>query len=519
MDSIAVKQQLRQLQDSRQFSVSERLLRLLSHLVKKTLTGQIKDLNQRQIAEDVFNKGEAFDPEKDSIVRVEISKLRNALRHYYLEFGNHDPICIQIPTRTYIPTFTKQAQFPCHEKNVEPKILILPIESLEQDDIHNKFGRYLSEELLLTFSNTPGIRVTPPSSWDDVSKQKEIRDIPYIMEGIYYHCGNDSKLNIRIQDTEQDEITWAKSYQLRKNESELLSTLSTLAHRIVSDSFDPYVGKVVHKISCQEISAPSNALQARTAKLKYFRYLNNLSNENYYIARQHLDQAVKLSTDDYELACMQADMIRAGYAQGINQHKNPIKQVLKKISQLVNVMPHCLSCKISYCYALLQARKKNELFHIVDDILSTPHLPPTFGAEAAITLMLGGEWDKGRIVLEQMNAQIIHHPEFFIYPLILDAYRKKDFEQALSLCHQYCSDNFFWRTMLQCASLAQMGESDKAISVGKTLLIIRPELIQHLHRTLTCFILDDQLIEFLEDGLRKAGIPLLEQESEQGKQN
>lgn len=518
MDSMAIKQQLLKLHNTRQFCASERLLSLLSYIVHKTLNDEQKDLNQRQIAEDVFNKSASFDPERDSIVRVEMGKLRKALHQYYLEFGVNDSICIKIPNRTYIPSFIEQNNFSNLIKNEEPKILILPIETLEQNFNERRISRYLSDELVLAFSNTKGVRVTAPSYWDDVVNQREMGDSPFVLEGVYYSNGENSILNIRIQDTLQNEVTWANSY--RMNDDDLLTTLSALALRIVSDSFDPYVGKIIHKLPSHEVFAPTGAFQARKAKLKYFKYLANINDENYFIARQHLDEAIKSATNDHELLCMHADMTRAGYAQGYLNEKNPIDEILKNISQFVNIIPDCLSCKIAYCYALLQGNKKQTLFQLVDDILSTPYLPPTFGAEAAITLMLGGQWDNGRVILEKMLSQITQPPDFFIYPLILDAYRNRDFEQAHIMCCKLTSNNdCFWHRMLLTASLAQIGLLDEANRMGSKLIQSRPNVDKHIHRILTCFILDEPLIKLLEEGLSMAGIAIPNQLSERGIQN
>ena len=54
--------------------------RLLIHLVERTVQGESHSLTQRRLAVDFFERSRDFDPESDSIVRVEISKLRRSLR-------------------------------------------------------------------------------------------------------------------------------------------------------------------------------------------------------------------------------------------------------------------------------------------------------------------------------------------------------------------------------------------------------------------------------------------------------
>ena len=47
----------------------------------------------------------AFDPRSDSIVRVEVSRLRGRLDLYYATEGASDPVRIRVPKGSYVPTF------------------------------------------------------------------------------------------------------------------------------------------------------------------------------------------------------------------------------------------------------------------------------------------------------------------------------------------------------------------------------------------------------------------------------
>lgn len=61
------------------------------------------------IATEVFGRKEDFDQTTDPIVSVEACRLRRALEHYYLVAGLQDPVRIDIPKGSYVPTFHLQA--------------------------------------------------------------------------------------------------------------------------------------------------------------------------------------------------------------------------------------------------------------------------------------------------------------------------------------------------------------------------------------------------------------------------
>ena len=55
------------------------------------------------IALEVFDRPETFDPDVDPIVRIEAARLRDRLREYYEADGKNDPIRIDLPKGTYTP--------------------------------------------------------------------------------------------------------------------------------------------------------------------------------------------------------------------------------------------------------------------------------------------------------------------------------------------------------------------------------------------------------------------------------
>lgn len=71
---------------------------LLSYLIEHYLaSGPNVPIKAYAIALDVLGRGPDFDPAQNSIVRVEIGRLRNLLEMYYLGPGRQDPVLFKIP--------------------------------------------------------------------------------------------------------------------------------------------------------------------------------------------------------------------------------------------------------------------------------------------------------------------------------------------------------------------------------------------------------------------------------------
>ena len=106
-DAEAIRLQLERILASKLFLPAQRSQAFLRYVVEKSILGVTP--KEYEIAVDVFERSDAYDPVVDSTVRVEAGRLRNRLREYYQTDGKHDPIVIEIPKGGYSPVFAQTA--------------------------------------------------------------------------------------------------------------------------------------------------------------------------------------------------------------------------------------------------------------------------------------------------------------------------------------------------------------------------------------------------------------------------
>ncbi len=83
--------------------------RLLKYLADAARDPDAKPVTEYAIGLDVYDRPASFDPRLDSIVRTELSRLRQKLKEYYAGEGRAEPLVIEIPPRSYVPVFTPRA--------------------------------------------------------------------------------------------------------------------------------------------------------------------------------------------------------------------------------------------------------------------------------------------------------------------------------------------------------------------------------------------------------------------------
>ncbi len=98
------------------------LANLLSYLCQKYFQGEADLLKEYTIGVEAFGRAPDFDKKEDSIVRVEIRRLREKLRQYYETEGAGHPIRLTIPVGHYVPVFTKNGAAPVQERQAPPGV-------------------------------------------------------------------------------------------------------------------------------------------------------------------------------------------------------------------------------------------------------------------------------------------------------------------------------------------------------------------------------------------------------------
>lgn len=121
MPAPEVLEQLDRVTGSPQFLNAPKMSDFLTFVVVEYLKGRQDRIKAVTIAHSIYERGEDFEPQTDSIVRVEAGRLRSRLSEYYLDAGANDPILIDIPKGAYVPHITRRSAQKTHLDNDEPR--------------------------------------------------------------------------------------------------------------------------------------------------------------------------------------------------------------------------------------------------------------------------------------------------------------------------------------------------------------------------------------------------------------
>ena len=229
-DQKAIREQLVRILNSGPFQQSQRRQRFLEYLVNETLAGRSERLKGYNVALEVFDRPESFDPVTDPLVRIGAARLRDRLREYYETDGQGDPVRIDLPKGSYTPHIEfRTAGAPPHARQKEPlaqevsstvpSVAVLPFDDLSADQNLGYLGDGVAEDIITALSRFPDLVVVARgSSFAYKGKAVDMRQlgkelgVDYVVEGSVRKDGGKLRIVSQLIDTKNGEYVWAERF-------------------------------------------------------------------------------------------------------------------------------------------------------------------------------------------------------------------------------------------------------------------------------------------------------------------
>ena len=256
---------------------SDRQRNLLRYLVTEEVEGRGDRLKAFSIATDVFGRGADFDAQQDSIVRVEIGRLRKSLELYYATAGRADAIRIAIDKGQYRPTFDMREPFaarparrrrrlwirlaavlvvlalaaagafylwparkPVARNGV--RIAVAPFALSADREGQTYIGVGLRAELTALLSDYDWLSVFPiGKTIDVVSGEKPANwDVDYLVKANVQISGDTMTVAPLLLDGKTGAVRWSGRYETLFKANEVIAMQRDIATRIAADVGQPF---------------------------------------------------------------------------------------------------------------------------------------------------------------------------------------------------------------------------------------------------------------------------------------
>jgi adenylate cyclase len=272
MDAAAIRNELDRILASETFTTAGRHSRLLRYVVERTLAGEGDQLKEYVLGTEVFDRATSYDPRLDSIVRVEVRRLRSRLEEYYRGPGCADPVAITIPRGSYVPMFEPRTGgvAPANERRwvspgalialafsvvivvlaaslalnddpapaeaaSVPGVAVLPFEHYSTSEQDALLVAHLTDAVTVELAKLESVTVASRTSAHTLAGRSVIDvakalDVDFVMESSAVITGEVVHVVTRMVDARLDRKIWVGEYDVRRIE------VLTMAPRIAAEA-------------------------------------------------------------------------------------------------------------------------------------------------------------------------------------------------------------------------------------------------------------------------------------------
>ncbi len=518
MNSEAIRLELRRILASADFEASERNRHFLVYVVEETLSGRADRIKAYTIATSVFGRDASFDPQVDSIVRIEAGRLRRALERYYLTAGQMDGLRISIPRGGYVPVFEtrpapaapRSAQAPLRAEGRRGcAILVRPFEEEGDQSSFPNLTRGLTRQLIVGLTRFTDLFVYGPDTALSRGDSTGGLDVDLLLTGGVTLAGGRFSLDVLLSDARTGRCVWGETFDRTLEPSEIMCVRDEVANHVVRSLAQPY-GVIFSERAREVEGKPPGSLTSYGSVLRFYQYWRTYDRALIRSVRDGLEQAVLRDPDYAEafacLSLVHLDWLRFGHEPAATAG-SLLKRARETALRAVELAPQCSrahhALALAYWFGGDITAAFSELLVGLSLNPNDTEIMSDLGLRHAVRM----EWDAALPLLGESYVRNPAQPTNYRIGLALHHYMHGRYREALIEMQRGTVRHVVQALLVVAAAAAQVGETAEADAAVQAIRAIDPAYGDHLVEDLTGRNVHPDIIAAMVDGLRKAGLP------------
>jgi TolB-like protein len=331
----------------------------------------------------------------------------------------------------------------------------------------------------------------------------------YVMEGSLRQAGTKLRIATQLVDASSDVNLWAETYERPFRPEAIFELQDDVVPRIVSTVADTH-GVLPHTMSEVLRNRNPDLLTPYEAVLRSFAHFQRVNAEEHAAARAGLERAVQQAPGNADCWAMLSMMYKEEHTHGFNLRPDSLGRALAAARRAVEAAPSNHLAYHALAATLFFRRELPAFRNAAERAVALNPMDGFTMAYLGFLIAYAGDWERGCALAEQARGLNPHHPGWYWFPSVLDAYRRSDYRGALDFALKVNMPGF-WRTNVAlAAAYGQLGELEAARNAVQQLLAVRPDFAVLAREELGKWW-DAELVEHLIEGLRKAGLEIASQ--------
>ena len=332
----------------------------------------------------------------------------------------------------------------------------------------------------------------------------------YVMEGSLRQAGTKLRLTARLVDALSGAHLWAENYERSFSPETTFELQDDLVPRIVSTVADQY-GALVHGMSESLRGRSAGQYSAQEAVLRAFGYQERFTMEEHAEVRDILEAAIARTPDHSDCLAELACVYWHEYVFGYNPRPDSLGRAQAAAQRAVAAAPTNPFAHYALAAGLFFQKNFLAFRTTAERALALNPMDSSTAALLGTMIAYTGDWEYGVGLVERAKELNPHHPGWYHYLAVYDAYRRRDYRGALASALKVNMPGYYWPHASLAAVYGQLGDVQRAAAALRELHALRPNFGAMAREEYGKWN-DAEFVEHLLDGLRKAGLEIAPKE-------
>jgi len=513
-----IQKQLRRILDSPELHATDQQRKFLEFVVTETIAGRSYEIKGYTVATRVFGRREDFDQATDPIVSIQANKLRRALERYYLVAGQQDPVRIDIPKGTYVPTFCEQTgvesdRTSSSSKGSEirfegswPSVLVRTFKNLTGDTEFNYLTVGLAMELAMEITRYQDIRVL---MYDPEGHGKRASDTVarFVIDGSVRKDRAGIKVAVNLVDITTNTQVWGDMHWSDLEAAQLIAFQEEVA-QIVAIKIAGEDGIISKNLSIESKNIPPSGLKTYEAMLRYYEFNMVFSGDTFLRALEALKVASVNEPECGLVWAMLGRLYAINYSLELMNLVTPLEEAIGFAEKGVYLNPDNQRVRVILAFTRLfnneipagLAEAERALALNPNSLLFMDHIGYLF--------TLSGDWERGPALIRKAIKLNPYYSIIVHYALWTVWVRQEKYEQANLETLNFRRPTLFWDPMLKAATFGLLGRYEEGRQAAKSLLTLKPDFPSRGRILIKHYLKFEDIVERTINGLSKVGLKI-----------
>ena len=512
-----IQQQLQRILASPEFQATDRQREFLQFVVTETLAGRSYEIKGYTVATRVFERRKDFDQATDPIVSIQANKLRRAMERYYLVAGKQDPIHIDIPKGTYVPTFYEQTGIksdttPRISKSPVvsfegswPSVLIRTFKNLTDDPDYLAVG--LATELAMELTRYQDVRVLMYNP-EGHGKRASDTVARFVIDGSVRKDRAGIKVAVNLMDTKTNTQVWSDIHQSGLEAAQLIAFQEDVA-RVIAVKIAGEYGIISKNLSIESKNIPPSDLKTYEAILRYYEFNMVFSGDTFLHALEALKIASVNEPECGLVWAMLGRLYATNYSLELMNLVTPLEEAIGFAEKGVYLNPDNQRTRLILAFARLFSNEVSAGLAEVERALALNPNSLLFIENIGYLLTLFGDWERGPALIRKAIKLNPYYNITVHYALWVDWVRQEKYQQAYLETLNFRKPMLFWDPLIKAATFGLLGRYEEGKRAAEKLIKLKPDFPSRGRVLIKHYIKFEDIVERTIDGLAKVGLKII----------